>query len=225
MQGPVLRIRDVYPGSRILIFIHPRSKNSNRREGWRKKFVVHFFVAKNITKLKIVLFLNLWRKNLGQFTKNYGTFYPKNCHLVIIGIRDLRSGIRKSLFLISDPGVKKAPDTGSATLTGSIHILAPSPQQSKILIFLWTNQKLITCHPHVLCLTKIFLLKCIKSIPVPGIKHTRFFTQLERESRFATLRLAIQYNQCCGSGSTGSTCFWASWIRILPSLCKNHHAR
>jgi hypothetical protein len=20
--------------------------------------------------------------------------------------------------------------------------------------------------------------------------------------------------QCCGSGSTGSTCFWASWIRI-----------
>ncbi len=33
-------------------------------------------------------------------------------------------------------------------------------------------------------------------------------------------------NQCCGSGcesgsrSTGSTCFWASWIRILLSLSK-----
>ncbi len=27
--------------------------------------------------------------------------------------------------------------------------------------------------------------------------------------------------QCCGSGSTGSTCFWASWIRILLSSCKN----
>jgi hypothetical protein len=29
--------------------------------------------------------------------------------------------------------------------------------------------------------------------------------------------------QCCGSGSTGSTCFRASWIRlrILLSLCKN----
>jgi hypothetical protein len=38
--GPVLRIRDVYPGSRILIFTHsrsrisdPGSKNSNKREG------------------------------------------------------------------------------------------------------------------------------------------------------------------------------------------------
>jgi hypothetical protein len=30
---PVLRIRDVYPGSRILIFTDPGSKNSNKREG------------------------------------------------------------------------------------------------------------------------------------------------------------------------------------------------
>ncbi len=31
---PVLRIRDVYPGSQILIFTHPiGSKNSNKREG------------------------------------------------------------------------------------------------------------------------------------------------------------------------------------------------
>ena len=29
----VLRIRDVYPGSRILIFTHPGSKNRNKREG------------------------------------------------------------------------------------------------------------------------------------------------------------------------------------------------
>jgi hypothetical protein len=39
----VLLIRDVYPGSRILIFTHPGSriphpgsKNSNKREGWKK---------------------------------------------------------------------------------------------------------------------------------------------------------------------------------------------
>jgi hypothetical protein len=36
----------------------------------------------------------------------------------------------------------------------------------------------------------------------------------------------VQYlHQCCGSGSesgsTGSTCFWASQIRILLSSCKN----
>ncbi len=32
------------------------------------------------------------------------------------GIRDLGSGIRKNLFRIPDPGVKKAPDPRSATL-------------------------------------------------------------------------------------------------------------
>jgi hypothetical protein len=39
----VLRIRDVYPGSRILIFTHPRSKNSNKREGRKKFFVIPSF--------------------------------------------------------------------------------------------------------------------------------------------------------------------------------------
>jgi hypothetical protein len=36
-----------------------------------------FFVATNITKLKIILFLNWFRKNLGQFTKNCRTFNQK----------------------------------------------------------------------------------------------------------------------------------------------------
>ncbi len=37
-----------------------------------------------------------------------------------------------------------------------------------------------------------------------------------------TLLESLGANQCCGSGSTGSTCFWASWIRIriLLSLSK-----
>ncbi len=33
------------------------------------------------------------------------------------GIRDPRSGIRKNLFRIPDPGVKKAPDPGSGSAT------------------------------------------------------------------------------------------------------------
>jgi hypothetical protein len=37
-----------------------------------------------------------------------------------------------------------------------------------------------------------------------------------------TLRIkSIWWCQCSGSGSTGSTCFWASRIRILLSSCKN----
>ncbi len=49
-------------------------------------------------------------KNLGQFSKNYRTFYPKNCHEALknmalgSGIRDPGSG--KNLFRIPDPGIK-----------------------------------------------------------------------------------------------------------------------
>jgi hypothetical protein len=59
----VLRIRDVYPGSRILIFTHPGSRIPNlgsripdpktaRKERGEKKLVVKpFYVATNFTKL------------------------------------------------------------------------------------------------------------------------------------------------------------------------------
>ncbi len=68
---PVLRIRDLYPWSRILIFTHsgsrisdPGSKNSNKREGWKKFVVKPFFVAINFTKLNIILFFKCWRKKV-----------------------------------------------------------------------------------------------------------------------------------------------------------------
>ncbi len=51
----VWRIRDVYPRSRILIFTHPGSrisdpgsKNSNKREGWKKK-IFHTFLCSHKT--------------------------------------------------------------------------------------------------------------------------------------------------------------------------------
>jgi hypothetical protein len=62
----VLRIRDVYPGSRILIFTHPGSripdlgsripdpKTGRKERGEKKIFVKHFFVATNFTKCKII---------------------------------------------------------------------------------------------------------------------------------------------------------------------------
>jgi hypothetical protein len=49
----VLRIRDVYPGSRILIFTHPGSriqKQQQKREV-KKLVVIPFYVATNVTKL------------------------------------------------------------------------------------------------------------------------------------------------------------------------------
>jgi hypothetical protein len=75
---PVWRIRDVYPGSRILIFTHsgcwmldpgsripdlgsrisdPRSKNQQQKRGVKKNFLITFYVDTNFTKLKIILVL------------------------------------------------------------------------------------------------------------------------------------------------------------------------
>ena len=68
---PELRIRDVYPRSRILIFSHPGSRiqNSNKREGWKKLVVITFNVATNFTKLQIISVLNCWRKKFGPIFK------------------------------------------------------------------------------------------------------------------------------------------------------------
>jgi hypothetical protein len=62
MVGSVFRIRDVYPGSRILILSHPGSrisdpKTGTKDRGEKKIVVIPSFVATNFTKLKIILFL------------------------------------------------------------------------------------------------------------------------------------------------------------------------
>jgi len=51
---------------------------------------------------------------VGQFSKNYRTFYPNNCQSSSkygLGIRDPGDGTNP--FRIPDPGVKKAPDPGA----------------------------------------------------------------------------------------------------------------
>jgi hypothetical protein len=84
----VLRIRDVYPGSRNLIFTHPGSrisdpgsKSSNKREGWKKFVVIPFYVDTNFTKFKVILVLKWWRKNFGPIFKDLQNFLPKKLSL------------------------------------------------------------------------------------------------------------------------------------------------
>jgi hypothetical protein len=50
-----LRIRDVYPGSRILIFTHPGSRISTatKDRGEKKLVVIPFCVATNFTNCKL----------------------------------------------------------------------------------------------------------------------------------------------------------------------------
>jgi hypothetical protein len=80
----------------------PGSKNSKIEKGEKKIFVLPFFVATNITKIKNYLFWPI-------FTKNYRTFYSKICHPALknmglgSGIRDRGSG--KNIF--RTPGPKR----------------------------------------------------------------------------------------------------------------------
>jgi hypothetical protein len=76
----------------------------------------YVYVATNFTKLYISLVLSAEEKNLGQFSKNYRTFFlPKKLSLSTqkygFGIRDPRSGIRKKP--IPDPGSRGQKGTGS----------------------------------------------------------------------------------------------------------------
>ncbi len=69
--------------SRILIFYPsriPDPKTTMKDRGEKKFVFLPFFGAINLTKLNYFIFEMLKKKILGQFSKNYRTFYPKNCH-------------------------------------------------------------------------------------------------------------------------------------------------
>jgi hypothetical protein len=112
---PVLRIRDVYPGSRILIFTHPGSKNSNKREVWKKFIVIPFFVATNFTKSHIILFFYCW-KRIELFTQKVVTKLSKIWAL--------------------DPGSGKnpIPDPGSRGQKGTASRI-PDPDRQHFFLF------------------------------------------------------------------------------------------
>ncbi len=113
----VLRIRDVYPGSRILIFTHPGSripdlrsrisdpgsKNSNKREGWKKICCHTFFCSHKFHKIENYLIFEMLKKEFGPFFKEFYNFLLKKLSLCS----------QKYGFGIRDPRVKKAPDSGS----------------------------------------------------------------------------------------------------------------
>ena len=70
----------------------------------------------------------LKKKNWANFQRIIEVFTQKfslSSQKYGVGIRDPRSGIRKNLFRIPDPEVKKAPDpgSGSATLGAVIRFL------------------------------------------------------------------------------------------------------
>ncbi len=71
--------------SRILIFTHPdpgsRIQKQQQKRRMKNFFLSYLFLKTQISQHgKLFYFWNVEEKNLSQFSKNYRTFYPKNCH-------------------------------------------------------------------------------------------------------------------------------------------------
>jgi hypothetical protein len=92
-----LRIRDVYPGSRILIFTHPGSRISDpgsktaTKEKGEKNLLIYLFCSHNFHKIENYFIFEMLKKKRGQFSNNCRTL-PKKLSLSSqkygFGIRD-----------------------------------------------------------------------------------------------------------------------------------------
>jgi hypothetical protein len=121
----VLRIRDVYPGSRILIFTHPGSripdpKTATKERGEKKLDVKPFYVATKFNKIVIYFSFEVLKKKIWANFQRIIELIVKKLFKIWSwdpgsGIRDPGSG--KNPFRIPDPGVKMAPDPGSGSAT------------------------------------------------------------------------------------------------------------
>ncbi len=140
--GGAISVADPGCLSRILIFTHPGSRisdpgsqNSNKREGWKKFFVIPFYLATNFTKLNIILVLKSWRKKFGSIFKELYNILPKKLSLSSqtygFGIRDPGSEIRDPRSGIWDPGseIRDLEKTYSGSrIQGSKRHRIPDPQ-------------------------------------------------------------------------------------------------
>ena len=112
----MLRILDVYPGSRILIFTHPGSripdpKTVTKERGEKKFVIILCFVVTNFTKLNIVIFEMVKKKILASFQRIVEVFTQKIFNMLSnIWIWDPGSGIL-------DPGSRGQKGTGSGSAT------------------------------------------------------------------------------------------------------------
>ncbi len=145
---PVLRIRDVYPGSRI-----PDPKTATKERGEKKCVVITFYVATNFTKLQIILVLKWWRKKIwANFQRIIELFTQKIVtKLSKIWIWDLGSEIRDPEKPIPDPGSRGQKGTGS-------WIPDPDPQHCTVCKSQNQTKWLIKKHILLMCLRISFYI-------------------------------------------------------------------
>ena len=137
------------PGSWFLPIPDLGSKNSNKRQGWKKFCCQTIICSHKFHKTQYYFIFDMLKKKIWPyfpriievFTQKIVTKPSK------IWVWDLGSGIRdpgsgKNLFRVPDPGVKKAPDPGSRirirnTASSNYHELV-----KKYGIFLLTRKKI-----------------------------------------------------------------------------------
>ena len=78
---PMLRIRDFYPRSRILIFSHPGSwiQNSNKREGWKKISCHNFLCSQKFNKIANYFSFELLKKKIWANFQRIIALLNQNC--------------------------------------------------------------------------------------------------------------------------------------------------
>jgi hypothetical protein len=89
----VLRIRDAYPGSRILIITHPDpgsripdlgsripDPKQQQKRGVKKNLLSYFFCSHKYHKIEKKIIFEMLKEKFLAFSKNYRSFYPKICH-------------------------------------------------------------------------------------------------------------------------------------------------
>ncbi len=113
-----------HPGSRIS---DPGSKNSNKREGWKKIFCHNFLCNHKFHKIENYFSFEVLKKKIWEnFQRILELFTQK------LSQSSQKYGIRKKP--IADPGVKKAPDPGSGSATLSISLTNGSGRPKNLRI-------------------------------------------------------------------------------------------
>ncbi len=189
----MLRIRDVYPGSRVLPIPDPGSKNSNKREGWKKISCHNFLFCHKFHKIADYFSFEVLKKKIwANFQRNIELLTQKIVtKLSKIWIWDPGSG--KNLFWILDPGVKKAPDPGSGSATPEfwasnipIRMFTKMCTKSKVLILSFTFQ---VCRFSLQRTSIWIMIPCIGADPDPMDPGFRIRIDLMR----IRIRIRIQH--------------------------------
>jgi hypothetical protein len=106
----VLRIRDVYPGSRIP---DPKTATKERRE----KISCNIFCSHKFHKIVNYFIFEMPKKKIWANFQRIIKLFSQKIVTKLSKIWVWDPGSRKNLLQIPDPGVKKAPDPGPGSAT------------------------------------------------------------------------------------------------------------